>query len=93
VQDMAHHQHVGAGQRVGEEIAGVEGQPPGQAMRRGMRLEQRAQRRQVEAAAGQVRMGERDLRGQPALGTADIDEAAVLPPRGRRRPWRGPAPG
>jgi hypothetical protein len=42
-------------------------------------LEDRAHRRQVEAGAVQVRVGQRDLRGEVALRGAYVDEAAVVP--------------
>ena len=42
VEDVAHHEHVGRGQRVGEEVAGVEAQPVGEPERRDVVLEERA---------------------------------------------------
>lgn len=80
MEDAAEHQHVGRGQQVAEEVARVEAQPVGEAVFRNVALEDGPDLRQVEAAAGQVRVRLGDLNGQASLRGADIDERPVPPP-------------
>ena len=90
MQDVAHHQHVGLGQRVGEEVAGGEAQAVAEPEAGDVLVEDRLDGRQVEAAAGEVRVGQRELHRHGALGAADVDTRAVILPTGT---WpRSPAP-
>ena len=76
MKDVAHHQHVGARQRIVEEVAGREAQALGEPDGGDVGLEDRLERRKVEAAAGDVVVRERDLDRDRALGAADVDHAA-----------------
>ncbi len=81
MQDVAHQHDVGLGERIGEEAALGEGQPAGEAEAGDVLGEDRADRFEVEPLAGQVRVGQGNLRGEIALRRADVDEGAVRRPR------------
>ena len=68
------------GQRVGEEVTGMEAQPVGEPEAGDVVLEERADRGQVEAAARDVLVRAGDCHRQTALGGADVDERLVLVP-------------
>ena len=95
MQDVPHHEHVRLGQRVGEEVAGGEAQALAEPEASDVGIEDRLDRGQVEPAAGDVLVRQGDLNRHGALGAADVDHAAVIPPGklGRDRLRRAAADG
>ena len=77
---MAHDEDVGIGQRVGEEVAGLEAEAVTEPEGGDVLLEDRTDDRQVEAAAAEMAVRQGDLHGEAALGGADVDERPVLLP-------------
>ena len=80
VEDVAHDDDVGRGQRVIKEAAGDELEARGEAQGCSIILEDGSDLREVEAGAGEVRVGEGDLGGGVTLSGANVDEGAVLSP-------------
>lgn len=80
VQHVSERDDVGAGQRVGEEAAAVEGELAGQPAGGDLLLEQRLHGRQVEDVSGQVRLGLDDDGAQVAAGAADVEDGLVAAP-------------
>ena len=78
MQDVPHHEHVRRRQRVGEEVAGGEAQALAEPEAGHVVVEDRLERGQVEAAAGDVLVRQGDLNRHGALGAADVDHAAVV---------------
>ena len=60
MQDVTHDEHVGARERVGEKVAGVKWRRSLSPSSGDVSVEERFNWRQVEAAAGQVRVAQRD---------------------------------
>ena len=61
VEDVAHHEHVDRGQRVLEEVAGMEGEALVELLLPDVALEHRLDDGKVIAEARQTRVGARDL--------------------------------
>ena len=90
MQDVPHHEHVRLGQRVGEEVARREAQALAEPEASDVSLEDRRDRGQVETAARDVLVRQRDLHRHGAFGAADVDHGLVIAP-GELAP-RSPAP-
>ena len=67
MEDVPHRDDVGLGEIVGEEVPGGELQSIGEPVAPHVVLEDGLDLREVEAAAGQVRVGEGDLHGEVPL--------------------------
>ena len=80
VQDVAHDQHVGVWQWVGEKVARREAQAVGESVSVDISVENRFNRWQVEAPADEMLMRARNRNRDSALGATDIDDAAVVAP-------------
>ena len=78
VQNVAHQNHVGLGQRLLEETAGDEAQAIGDAVLLDILLKDGPDLGQVEADPRQVGIGQRDLHRQIALRRADVGEGLVV---------------
>src|SRR5450432_1400149 len=74
VEDVSHQHDVGLRERLLEEVARYERDAIREAGRHHVLLEDRRHLGQVEPDAAQVRVGERDLRGEVALSRADVHE-------------------
>ena len=81
-----------AGQGVDEEVAGGEAEAVAQPERGDVVGEDRPERRQVEAAAGEVVVGQGELHRQVPLRRADVDERCGTSPRGICAPAPAPCP-
>ena len=88
MEDVAHHDDVGLGDGRVEEAAGVEVDAAGEAVGGDVVLEDGADFGEVEADAGEVRVGERDLGDEIALRGADVDGGFVVGPG--ELAWRWP---
>jgi hypothetical protein len=80
VQDVTHHEHIRLGQWISEEVAGCELQALAEPEAGDVSIENRLDRGQVEAAAGDVLVRHGDLNGHGAFGTTDVDHAGVIAP-------------
>ena len=80
MEDVAHHDDVGLGDGVVEEAAGVEVDAAGETVVGDVVLEDGGDLGQVEADAGEVRVGECDLGDEVALRGADVDGGLVVGP-------------
>ena len=80
VEHVAHRDHVGGRQVVGEEVRRAEAQAAPQAVLLDVLLEDRRHLGQVEAATGDVGVRQGDLHGEVPLGRTDVDEARVVTP-------------
>jgi hypothetical protein len=80
VQNMAHGEDVDAGQILREEVAGLEADAAGEAVGFDILLEDGRDLSQIESDALKVRIGERNLDGEIALGGSDIGESFVAGP-------------
>ncbi len=78
VEDVAHHDDVGGGEGAVEEAAGMEADAAGEAVGGDVVLEDGADFGEVKADAGEVGVGESDLRDEVALGGADVDGGGVV---------------
>jgi hypothetical protein len=80
MQDVTHDEDVGGGERVGEEVAGIEPQPVGEPVRGDVVVEDRPSCREVQPAAGQVRVAQRELHWYASFGGADVDDGVIAIP-------------
>src|SRR5437773_172660 len=81
VEDVSHDENIPLWERIREEVPRLEAKPLLQTERGNVLFEDGANAGQVVPNPGQVRMGEGELYGKPALRGAQVDERAVVPPR------------
>jgi hypothetical protein len=77
VEDGPERDHVGAGERVGEEVADGECDAVLECERADVALERRSGGREIKADTAQVLVGERELHEQADLGAPEVDHGPV----------------
>src|SRR6266851_1653094 len=92
MEDVAHDQYVGAGELIGEEVPGKEPQAVAQPGVGDEAIENWLELGEVEAAAAQVAVSQRDLHWNAALGAADVDKRLIaIPGKSGRQCVRDPS--
>ena len=76
-----HDQHFSTGQRVLEEVAGMEAEPIREPVLLHITIEGLLEGRQIETTTRQVSVVLRDLNEETALGGTNIDDCLVIVPR------------